>query len=572
MIAKTSHNRFTRVRRIITGLTMLQTLMIVNLMFFGIRDFDDSRQFIQILDYKLHLISIIIGIETSIIITIVGLSVTFLFNGVAPRPAKTLEDELTEEEKELVRTNIARHLFNVTHPVNVELNNKSDLSVVTEILSSEEQQTSFLNMFRVNNNEAQSPKNISQNFFAEGEFQQESESIANIFLAETEHRNENRTAKNCFLLPWWFIYITWMTLALFNVFLAYYIMLYGLSLGYEKSVDWTIAFFTGFLTDILIFQPVKVVLIAFILILILKQRYTLRDQAPVAKHRTVGNYGVLCTKGQWATTECCVQRDSGQLRTAVYKGTVGNYYCSVEWAGTVGNYGLLCPQGQWATKDCCVHRDSGQVRTAVYTGTVDNYGLLCPQGQWATTDCCLHRDSGQLRTSVYTGIVGNYGLLYTMDRESGQLRTAVYTGTVDNYGLLCPQGQWATTDCCVHRDSGQLRTSVYTGIVGNYGLLCTQGQWATTDCCVHRDSWQRRTAVYNEQGQRETTIAVYNGKGNWVTMDCCVQRASGQLRTAVYTGTVGNFMDCCVQWTGRVGNYGLLCTQGQWAPTYCCVQ
>ncbi|KAH9495979.1 hypothetical protein Btru_012309, partial [Bulinus truncatus] len=285
MVAKSSYNMFTRVRRIVTGLTMLQTLMLVNLMFFGIVDFDDSRQFMEILGYKMHLTSIIIGFQSSLIITIVGLSVAYMFNGVDPRPKQALE--LSEEEKELVQTRLERNHYNLTHPVFCNVKRHSDLTTISDSLIYNEERDkdkTFLNILLERKGANTSENASHQRHSLKEEEESETEDFSGISVADTDDGKQKRKEQVCFQLPWWFIYITWMTLALFNVFLAYYIMLYGLSLGYEKSVDWTIAFFTGFLTDILIFQPVKVVLIAFILILILKQKYTIKSKAPLTKH------------------------------------------------------------------------------------------------------------------------------------------------------------------------------------------------------------------------------------------------------------------------------------------------
>ncbi|KAI8786018.1 polycystic kidney disease 2 1 protein isoform X1, partial [Biomphalaria glabrata] len=265
------------VRRIVTGVTMLQTLMITNLMFFGLQDVDDARQFTTILGFTIHLTRILIMIQTSVIFTTIGVIVAFLFNRAAPKPSKEIEDELTEEEKELVQTNIERIVFNTAHPVNIE--RKHSEHNKTQQLRN----TSLFGMWFGSNESSLREKTTSQSTL------HLDESPKNIFLdieaAESEIEQSHIDLLNCFQLPWWFIYITWILLTLYNVFLAYYIMLYGLSLGYEKSVDWTIGFLTSVLTDVIIFQPVKVVLIAFIVILVLKQKYSLRDQAPIAKHK-----------------------------------------------------------------------------------------------------------------------------------------------------------------------------------------------------------------------------------------------------------------------------------------------
>lgn len=59
---------------------MLQCLMIFNLIFFETIDPDDAEQFFEVFEQKIHLTSIIIGIETSIIMSIVGFLLVIMFN------------------------------------------------------------------------------------------------------------------------------------------------------------------------------------------------------------------------------------------------------------------------------------------------------------------------------------------------------------------------------------------------------------------------------------------------------------------------------------------------------------
>lgn len=85
------------------------------------------------------------------------------------------------------------------------------------------------------------------------------------------------------MLPWWSIYVTYTVLFLLNVTLAFYIMLYGLSLGYETSLEWFLAFFAGFFINVFFTMPAKVVAMATILVVFFEYRMTMKDQSPLKK-------------------------------------------------------------------------------------------------------------------------------------------------------------------------------------------------------------------------------------------------------------------------------------------------
>ncbi|GFR86358.1 polycystic kidney disease protein 1-like 2 [Elysia marginata] len=100
---------------------------------------------------------------------------------------------------------------------------------------------------------------------------------------EEEEEEEEEPSDESYMLPWWSIYVTYTVLFVLNLALAFYIMLYGLSLGYEKSLEWFLAFFNGFFMNAVFFMPAKVVAMATILVVILKYRITMRDQSPLTK-------------------------------------------------------------------------------------------------------------------------------------------------------------------------------------------------------------------------------------------------------------------------------------------------
>uniref|UniRef100_A0A0L8GRK9 PLAT domain-containing protein n=1 Tax=Octopus bimaculoides TaxID=37653 RepID=A0A0L8GRK9_OCTBM len=70
------------------------------------------------------------------------------------------------------------------------------------------------------------------------------------------------------LLPWWFVYISWTITLTFCLISTYFIMLYGLTYGYERSIDWTVAFFTSLVQSIFLEQPFEILLKTAVVVLL----------------------------------------------------------------------------------------------------------------------------------------------------------------------------------------------------------------------------------------------------------------------------------------------------------------
>ncbi|KAJ8304148.1 hypothetical protein KUTeg_017731, partial [Tegillarca granosa] len=79
-------------------------------------------------------------------------------------------------------------------------------------------------------------------------------------------------------LPWWFIYIAWTVAMTTSLVSTYFVMLYGLKFGYQKSVDFILSFFTSFFQSAFVTQPIKVIIIAVLFTLILKKPVELESR------------------------------------------------------------------------------------------------------------------------------------------------------------------------------------------------------------------------------------------------------------------------------------------------------
>ncbi|XP_041368785.1 polycystic kidney disease protein 1-like 2 isoform X2 [Gigantopelta aegis] len=58
-------------------------------------------------------------------------------------------------------------------------------------------------------------------------------------------------------LPWYFVYVAYFVAVTTSLICSYFVMLYGLEYGYNKSVAWLISFFTSFFQSALVTEPVK---------------------------------------------------------------------------------------------------------------------------------------------------------------------------------------------------------------------------------------------------------------------------------------------------------------------------
>ncbi|XP_066275245.1 polycystin-1-like protein 2 [Branchiostoma lanceolatum] len=79
----------------------------------------------------------------------------------------------------------------------------------------------------------------------------------------------SKKATGC-LLPWWFIFFAWFLVLGSCAASAFFTILYGFEYGREKAEAWLLTFLTSFFFDILITQPIKIVLIGLFIALIVK--------------------------------------------------------------------------------------------------------------------------------------------------------------------------------------------------------------------------------------------------------------------------------------------------------------
>ncbi|XP_077991610.1 polycystin-1-like protein 2 [Glandiceps talaboti] len=92
-------------------------------------------------------------------------------------------------------------------------------------------------------------------------------------VSDTSDKKEEKEKKpkEEFWLPHWCLYIAWVLVFLSSVGSAFFTILYSLEWGHEKATEWLISLLVSFLQDVILMQPIKVIILAVVITIIMKQ-------------------------------------------------------------------------------------------------------------------------------------------------------------------------------------------------------------------------------------------------------------------------------------------------------------
>ena len=94
----------------------------------------------------------------------------------------------------------------------------------------------------------------------------------NTKLLDNEKSNAvKKKKKKSFLLPHWCLYLTWLLCILVILICCCLVILYGMTFGNKKSLDWLASVTISLLQDIIIIQPFKVFAFAIFIALVIKR-------------------------------------------------------------------------------------------------------------------------------------------------------------------------------------------------------------------------------------------------------------------------------------------------------------
>lgn len=93
-----------------------------------------------------------------------------------------------------------------------------------------------------------------------------------VALVSTDKPKEKKKRKKLTCsFPWWFVYIGWFFCLSTAAAAGFFTLLYGLQFDNKQQEEWLVSMFVSMFQDILISQPLKVIIIAILFALLLKK-------------------------------------------------------------------------------------------------------------------------------------------------------------------------------------------------------------------------------------------------------------------------------------------------------------
>ncbi|XP_062869468.1 polycystin-1-like protein 2 [Trichomycterus rosablanca] len=330
VLNRPAHSSFTRVQRLSCCFSLLLCTMLTSLMFWGIPA-SPAEQDTELGSIKFNWQQIMVGIQSSIIMFPVNLLIVTIFRFTRPRqksePKKqTKSDSIKKKKKctdnfldlcikkevtmELIIKDlkrILRYLAKIVHcpTPNAALDSEpTDIITLVFLLEDFIRQQNFgvgrfyiddiqmdrFSMYRkflykqVLNLEKQL-KLLGPSSFPKPEGYittlmqvQGMKHVLEPYLSVPDPvvtdgvDDDNKGKKKCCAngLPWWFVFVGWILVLASSGVSAYFTMMYGLTYGKERSINWLISISVSFFESLFVTQPLKVLGFAVFFALVVK--------------------------------------------------------------------------------------------------------------------------------------------------------------------------------------------------------------------------------------------------------------------------------------------------------------
>ncbi|RUS82332.1 hypothetical protein EGW08_009922, partial [Elysia chlorotica] len=322
LFSKYAADRFTRVQRLVTCLTILHTLVLLNLSYFHIFESDDSDEglpYMYFLAQKIHLSFILISVTSSIIVTILGEFIGFIFQRIQDKPTSKTIEYLTDEQQDMMM-----------RQEDVAERRKQGLKEFYPfLLKADDSSESSQDDQRTNENSNAFPFAWSKK---EKEKTEEGEQLLNVvalgnpMCMEIQRREKRRMKKlkqkmeadkkraSAFMLPWWSVFPVSLAVLLLNGMLVYSNYLLGERLQMDESLEWLLSISTGIFFNVAVFIPIILFIKTAVTVFILNRQEITHKQAPIS---SLGDAFMLLYKERVNRTSQSKRRQSAYFSTKV---------------------------------------------------------------------------------------------------------------------------------------------------------------------------------------------------------------------------------------------------------------
>uniref|UniRef100_A0A8D2BCT9 Polycystin family receptor for egg jelly n=1 Tax=Sus scrofa TaxID=9823 RepID=A0A8D2BCT9_PIG len=252
---------FNRLQRLSCCLAMLLSSLLCNIMFFNVDEEKDAPGAPGVRLIR----SMMIGLESALITVPVQVLITFLFFYSQRRPQVSLEEVSPQEH---VFTSTSGHWeerLKKWHAQEVDKERvraprKHRLKRKTRGLRKAPTKATSKTRSKAKPAESQAPraqeKNRNTNNPNAGD-DQTAASGESLELPGIEPFKE----KPRIVLPWWCVYVAWFLVFATSSISSFFIVFYGLTYGFSKSIDWLFASICAFILSVFVVQPSKIILL-----------------------------------------------------------------------------------------------------------------------------------------------------------------------------------------------------------------------------------------------------------------------------------------------------------------------
>ncbi|XP_078669286.1 uncharacterized protein LOC144910271 isoform X2 [Branchiostoma floridae x Branchiostoma belcheri] len=259
VVSRPTRSHFTRVQRASCCLSLIFCTMIASAMFY---QKSEGGNTIKVGPFVFSLASIMVSIQSTFVVFPVNLAVVLFFKKSRPLPEgekecaccmkcccckkkNKVEEKYTTEEEEVGLETVSSNVPKDDCESRVE---ESELTTVSTAVK-DEQDTGSGNELNENDNSKE-------------EEEQDEENEEGTKEEKEEEKKEEKKKKDEFIFPHWCVYFGWFLTVGSALGCGFFIILYSMEWGPEKSNEWLGTILMSMFQSILVVQPIKVILLA----------------------------------------------------------------------------------------------------------------------------------------------------------------------------------------------------------------------------------------------------------------------------------------------------------------------
>ncbi|XP_006813809.1 polycystin-1-like protein 2 [Saccoglossus kowalevskii] len=307
VIGRPASSHFTRVQRASCCLSLLYTSMIANAMFYKTEETNENDFVIHLGPLSISWHQLYVGFMSSMVVFPVNLAIVQLFRKSRPtnvkfdfkRKKKNKKKRKNKNKVTNITTNKTTKLDHLNHNgsepewdpgvAKDEGNNGNYLQLAGTIntINNKEQQDSLskaldpLKWGKTENTDTHImdgiPTQVDHGSASSADdLRALLDGTPDSAVDEEEHQLDDKKDKKKnkdeeeFWLPHWCLYIGWLLVFLSSSGSAFFTILYSLEWGHKKASSWLVSLLVSFLQDVIFMQPIKVIILAIIITVIMK--------------------------------------------------------------------------------------------------------------------------------------------------------------------------------------------------------------------------------------------------------------------------------------------------------------